>query len=382
MSDGHRHAIITQLAGLGPRLAGTEAERAGAELVATAFRDLGLETRLQPFKFVGWEQTRPARVTLTAPERSELKAGPMAYTDSTPPGGVSGRLQPIGIAYICPGLFEWPKYAVVDDAGNEVAYLLAHVDGHAIPMPKVYPDPNLLEVCVNIEHADAKRIDEWLAAGEEVRVTVETAGRYLPGLTSHNVIATLPGRSTDELVVTSHHDTAPGAPGAVDNASGTQCLYDVAVQLARQGTPERTVSFVAFGCEEYFLVGSTYYVADRKTRGTLASVKANLNIDTVGVGDTVLCLVAPDALRERVEASMDRVGTRQRFQTITFGAPVRAADNYPFHAEGIPNLVFVVWPYDEYHLPGDNLALVDHDVVDAISALSVDLATELSAIAR
>jgi aminopeptidase YwaD len=376
MSDGiaTHHAVIDRLAGFGPRVAGTAAETRAATYLVEQLQGLGLEAWLQPFKFVGWEQTTPARVTLSAPDQRELRAGSMAYTDSTPPGGVTGRLVKIGTAYICPGFFEWPKYAVVDDAGAEVAFLLGHVDGHAIPMPDVYPDRIFMEPTVNIGHEDARQIDAWLEAGETIRVAVETAGRFVPGLTSHNVLARLPGRSTDEIVVSSHIDTAPGAPGAIDNASGTQCLYDVAARLVARGTPEKTFIFAAFGGEEYFLLGSSWYVADRKTRGTLDQVVANLNLDTVGVGNTILCMVARDGLRREVEAAMDRAGTRERFAEITFSPPRRAVDNFPFHEEGIPNMVFVVWPYDEYHQPGDNLDLVDHDVVDHISELACDLA--------
>ena len=106
-----RHPVIADLAALGPRPAGEPAEHAAADYLAGVFTGLGLEHRIERFTFTGWEQTRPARVTILAPEPVEFAAGPMAYSDSTPPEGITGRLVRTGTAKLCPGLFEWPEYA-------------------------------------------------------------------------------------------------------------------------------------------------------------------------------------------------------------------------------------------------------------------------------
>src|SRR5215217_992315 len=128
-SAPERHPILRHLVSLGPRVAGEDSEREAAVYVASAFRDLGLETQLEPFTFVGWRQTTPARVTVHAPRALELPTAAMAYTDSTPPEGVTGDLHRIGTSYILPGVVEWPIYAVVDERGKEVAYVLRRAGG-------------------------------------------------------------------------------------------------------------------------------------------------------------------------------------------------------------------------------------------------------------
>jgi aminopeptidase YwaD len=372
-----RHPILRHLVSLGPRVAGEDSEREAAVYVASVLRDLGLETQLEPFTFVGWRQTTPARVTVHAPLLLELQTAAMAYTDSTPLEGVSGYLQRIGTSYILPGVVEWPVYAVIDERGQEIAYVLRRSGGRAYPIPNTYPHPALMTVTVNISDTDADQIDEWLTNDEEVQVTVVTAGERVPGLVSNNVIAQLPGRTDDEIVVSSHLDTAPGSPGADDNASGTQGLYDIAARLVSEGPLEKTVKFVAFGAEEYGMLGSFRYVANRKTRGSLSVVRANINLDAIGAGEALWCYVAPDSLRTMVENELARSRASDRFSSITVAETKRSVDAYPFHTEGIPNVSFIGWPYDDYHQPTDDLALIDHDLVDYLTTISHALARSL-----
>ncbi len=376
-SAPERHPILRHLVSLGPRVAGEDSEREAAVYVASVLRDLGLETQLDPFTFVGWRQTTPARVTVHAPQTLELQTASMAYTDSTPPEGVTGCLRRIGTSYILPGIVEWPVYAVVDERGQEVAYVLRRVGGRAYPVPNTYPHPSLMTVTVNIGDADADQIDEWLAVDEAVRVTVVTAGERVPGLVSNNVIARLPGRTDDEIIISSHLDTAPGSPGADDNASGIQGLYDLATRLASESPLEKSMVFVAFGAEEYGMLGSFRYVTNRKTRGSLGKIRANINLDAIGAGEALWCYVAPDSMRALVETELARSQAHDRFSTITFAETKRSVDAYPFHAEGIPNVSFIGWPYDDYHQPSDDIGLINHDLVDYLSSISFALARHL-----
>jgi len=66
-----------------------------------------------------------------------------------------------------------------------------------------------------------------------------------------NLEATLPGRHKDArvLVVGAHYDSAPGTPGADDNASAVAILLEIARALSG-AWPGRTVRFVLYDCEE------------------------------------------------------------------------------------------------------------------------------------
>ncbi|HHW4668475.1 MAG TPA: M28 family metallopeptidase [Xylella fastidiosa subsp. multiplex] len=93
-------------------------------------------------------------------------------------------------------------------------------------------------------------------------------------ITSHNVAARLEGRAhPDETVIYSAHwdHLGVGAPdakgdtifnGALDNASGTAALLELARGFARGPQPQRSVLFLAVTAEEKGLLGSEYYASN------------------------------------------------------------------------------------------------------------------------
>ncbi|MDX2234253.1 MAG: M28 family metallopeptidase [Hyphomonadaceae bacterium] len=87
---------------------------------------------------------------------------------------------------------------------------------------------------------------------------------------SNNVVALLPGREApDEAVLYGAHwdhlgrctpvDGDDICNGALDNASGTSGLIELARRFAQEGPARRSVLFVAFTAEEQGLLGSAYY---------------------------------------------------------------------------------------------------------------------------
>ncbi|KAB0533139.1 M28 family metallopeptidase [Xanthomonas cissicola] len=92
-------------------------------------------------------------------------------------------------------------------------------------------------------------------------------------ITSHNVVARLEGsKHPDETVIYSAHwdHIGVGKPdargdtifnGALDNASGTAALLELARGFAKGPTPERSVVFLAVTAEEKGLLGSEFYAS-------------------------------------------------------------------------------------------------------------------------
>ena len=93
------------------------------------------------------------------------------------------------------------------------------------------------------------------------------------------------GRRPDQIVVIgAHYDSAPGTPGADDNATGTAALFALAERFAGR-TPERTLRFVAFVNEEppHFqtdAMGSWVYAKRSRERGE--RVTAMLSLESLG----------------------------------------------------------------------------------------------------
>ncbi len=117
---------------------------------------------------------------------------------------------------------------------------------------------------------------ELSAAGSTARVYVENVD-----IVSYNVIAELPGRIDDNIVMAGAHlDSVPAGPGINDNGSGSAVLLEVAEQLSNH-RPHNTVRFAWWGAEEIGLVGSTQYV-NGLSEEELDDIALYLNFDMVG----------------------------------------------------------------------------------------------------
>jgi Tol biopolymer transport system component len=102
-----------------------------------------------------------------------------------------------------------------------------------------------------------------------------------PGVRTANIIATLRGRVSPELiyVISSHFDSVEDGPGADDNTSGTSALLDVARVLARR-PQAATITFAWFTGEEAGLFGSREFV--RRAVANEDRIAGALNNDMIG----------------------------------------------------------------------------------------------------
>ena len=78
--------------------------------------------------------------------------------------------------------------------------------------------------------------------------------------TDYNVIAELPGKNPDNVVMAGAHlDSVIEGPGINDNGSGSAALLETALMMANSN-PENTLRFGWWAAEEQGLVGSADYV--------------------------------------------------------------------------------------------------------------------------
>lgn len=129
-----------------------------------------------------------------------------------------------------------------------------------------------------------KPVPLGLSASLDMEVSYELSKSY-------NVIAKLPGseRPDEHIIYTAHWDhlgigeTVAGDSiynGALDNASGTAVLLEVAEAFATlKEKPERSVIFLAVTAEEQGLLGSAYYAENPLY--PLRKAVANINMDAV-----------------------------------------------------------------------------------------------------
>jgi Zn-dependent M28 family amino/carboxypeptidase len=99
--------------------------------------------------------------------------------------------------------------------------------------------------------------------------------------TDYNVIAELPGKNEDNVVMAGAHlDSVIEGPGINDNGSGSAALLETALLMANLN-PENTLRFAWWAAEEQGLVGSADYVAGL-SQAERDRIALYMNYDMVG----------------------------------------------------------------------------------------------------
>lgn len=99
-----------------------------------------------------------------------------------------------------------------------------------------------------------------------------------------NLICTMAGKESAEIVVGGHFDFVDKGRGVVDNWSGCSLLPSLYQSL--KTTPRRhTFVFVGFTDEEKGMVGSQFYL-HRMDKDDIRNIHAMVNLDSLGTGPT------------------------------------------------------------------------------------------------
>ena len=181
-----------------------------------------------------------------------------------------------------------------------------------------------------------------------------TITNSLKTLDSRNVLARLDGSDPsmrDEYVVyTAHWDhLGTGTPadgdaiynGALDNASGTAALLEIARWFTKvQPRPKRSVLFLAVTAEEQGLLGSQYYA--RMPIHPLVKTVANINIDGMNMFGrtrdiTVIGMGASD-LDDYLRAAAEAQGRVLKPDPEPEKGFYYRSDHFNFAKEGVPAL--------------------------------------------
>src|SRR5947199_227168 len=126
---------------------------------------------------------------------------------------------------------------------------------------------------------------------QDLGYKVETQEFAAGNRSYRNIEATLggaPGHAHEVVVLGAHYDTAEGAPGADDNASGVAGVLELA-RIFAQEPQARTVRFVFFPNEEppsfpTADMGSRHYASAARERND--QIVAMLSIESIGYYDT------------------------------------------------------------------------------------------------
>ena len=157
-----------------------------------------------------------------------------------------------------------------------------------------------------------------------------------------NLLAIVPGRSPQIVVVMAHRDSASGSPGENDNASGTATLIELARAYAAAPTgitgrarPNHTIAFLSTDGGAYGLLGAREFARRSPYRDRAVAV---LNLDAVG-----------SAGRARLELAGQ--GSRSPSPVLVGTASARIHDQTgraPGRPSALGQLVDLAFPYNLY----------------------------------
>jgi carboxypeptidase Q len=304
------YEIVEGLTTMGPRLAGTEAERRAAEWGAERLSALGFENvRVEAFPLVVWRRGEE-RAEIVSPYAQLLEVLMLGGSPATPAGGVEGEAvlfetwqdlldAPVGsldgrIAVLLqetprtqtgsgygsssPMRFNGPREAAQRGA---VAFLLRSLGTHdhrfahtgATAMDAGIPS-------FAMSPPDAEQLVRVARQGPIRLRLVGTPPAPVQGH-SQNVIAEVVGRERpDEIIVIGGHvDSWDVGTGAVDDAAGIGITTAAARLIAQLPVrPRRTIRVVWWGAEEVSqpppaggLAGARYYADSQQAMGAISN---------------------------------------------------------------------------------------------------------------
>ncbi|MGB9235595.1 MAG: M28 family peptidase [Terriglobales bacterium] len=249
---------------------------------------------------------------------------------------------------------------------------------------------------IGIIFAQAKNsvAEEWLkAAGKSLTelqkqiddlgkpASLELGGNQTAALTVNikttratveNVLAYLPGKTDEYVIVGAHYDhlgrgnfdsLAPSQigqihPGADDNASGTAGVLELArIMTPLKGQLQRGILFESFAGEELGLLGSAAWVKN-PTR-PLDKAVAMLNMDMIGRIKNEKVYIGGVGTGSTLKATVEQAAANSGFTIEYSPGGYSSSDHTSFVAKKIPVLFFFSGLHSDYHKPSDTWDKID-----------------------
>jgi hypothetical protein len=278
----------------GGRLAGTEANRRGMDILIEELTRDGFTPRRQPFTGPGW-QRGDDELIVQAPFHRRLRAAALGYTNACPTindtllfAGHGTRTEYNGlhaahrIVLVESDHSPLLRYEAIDTAAAQGAravlfindrpggLLLAGVcnfQGTPSPIP-----------AYSITFEEGNRLRRLAQRGIPVVMSITTRSACVQ-TTSDNLVLSFPGEQREKIVIGAHFDSWDLGQGSVDNGLGTAILVDIARLLKNAAQRTRySVELVWFNGEELGLLGSNYYARTTPPE----SIAAMINLDMTG----------------------------------------------------------------------------------------------------
>ncbi|MCY9375147.1 M28 family metallopeptidase [Bacillus sp. T17B1] len=359
------YSTISQLSeAIGPRIAGTAAEKKSALFIASSLKKLNLDVKVQRFDI-------PDRLEGTLSSGgNDILIRTASGSAPTEEQGLTAPLYNAGLGYpkdftadakgkialISRGDLTYYEKAKNAEAAGAKAVIIYNNKESLVPMT-----PNLSGNEVGIPVVGIKKEDgEALLQQKEATLHLKA----FTNQTSQNIIGIKKPKNIkhpDIVYVTAHYDSVPFSPGANDNGSGTSVMLEMA-RVLKNIPSDKEIRFIAFGAEELGLLGSHHYV-DHLSDKELERSEVNFNLDMVGTSwenASELYVNTLDGQSNDVWEFSHTAAENIGFDSLSL-TQGGSSDHVPFHEAGINSANFI-WGDPEteevepwYHTPEDTI---------------------------
>lgn len=344
---------------------GTPAELRVAEYLKARCEALGVSARIEGFP-VPMAEMKLARVMADGVEvpckgcfccGSGTVEGELYYMPSTDPVSMAGARDKIvlldtgGVGFFAyQDLMKAGAKGILFQYGN-LHYPNRDIDERDLRAAVVGEERKVL--CATIHTETAME----LVKKQVRRVEITLDQREYEG-ESHNVVAELPGKRDEWIVLSAHYDTTSLSHGAYDNMTG--CVGILGVLEALKGKPlNYGLRLIFCGSEERGLLGSKAWVRDHEEE--LSKIALNVNLDMIGtyLGKFIAKVSAEEKLADYIGYMAAETGF-----AVSADVGVYSSDSTPFADKGVPALSFA-------RIAGPNAAPI-HCRYDRMDVLSME----------
>jgi Zn-dependent M28 family amino/carboxypeptidase len=401
-SEIHKNMLILADE-IGSRFAGTPSEKQAQEYMVDKLKEYGYENaRAVPFKYYGWRRG-PATLEMTEPVKREFEAISLAMSpggtveadvvnlgtgspeefEAVGPEDVKGKIVLCSSATSPAGrrVHRRTKYGYAVKYGAVGFIFMNHNPGQLAATGSLRPSyrmgGEIPGVGVSLETGS---LMQRLAKDRPLRVKFTDESEVIPDSESANIVAELPGRSDEWIVVGGHYDGHDIAQGAMDNLSGTAVTMELArVLKPYEGKFKRGIRFILFGCEEIGVTGSTSYVADHLDQMKKTAIMVNLELGglayTDGMKHAAFTVYQPPEMKRWIEEFLKEVAYPTSIRTGTSAA----SDHWPFVMQGVPAIYMHEEPSMRQLVQGRGWGHTTADYMDKVDPRNLQEGTMLMA---
>ena len=379
---------------VGPRQAGTEAEKRGRDwAVAWLKRNGFANVADEPFEMDTWVPGDTHKAQILSPYAQPLVIQPLGNSASTGPEGIEAevvefatvdalRAAPDGslegkIAYIShsmtptqdgsqygfAGPARWVGAGIAASKGAVATIIKAvgtdyhrnpHTGGTSFP-DGVEPTP-----AGALSLPDAANLERMFdrAQGKPIRMKLTLTPRRLGMTTSGNVVGEIAGRdpSLPPVLVACHLDSWWNGTGAFDDGAGCGIVAAAAKHAASGAQPLRTIRVLMAGAEETGLWGSKAYSAAHIDEPIAVGLESDFGADRIWRFESNF-LAGNPTLHARIASAVARFGVSNGTAVATGGADIDIARD---QKTAIIDLQQDGTRYfDLHHTPDDTLDKID-----------------------